>query len=291
MLDIRQLYYFVTVAEEEHVARAAERLHISQSPLSRQIAQLEEKLGLTLFERKAKRIKLTTDGQTFLKEAKALLTHAKRLESLGQRLGRGDEGGLCIGYVDSAMYSSILPDYLRNLRQDKPNTHVALYNQTSHQQLEGLLQRSLDIALVDELQEGSSVLSFAKIYDDPMLLALADDHPLLLKNDIQIEDIKLLSWLSIKGQSKKSFIDICAVNGFSPNIIAEVDDPISALGLVAAGTGVAMIQQSLKQQLPKNVTTLSLIPLSYNTSLWVAWHNEILRPLVKYFQMKLTNKV
>ncbi|HBF47792.1 MAG TPA: LysR family transcriptional regulator, partial [Shewanella frigidimarina] len=77
----------------------------------------------------------------------------------------------------------------------------------------------------------------------------------------------------------------------SPNIIAEVDDPISALGLVAAGTGVAMIQQSLKQQLPKNVTTLSLIPLSYNTSLWVAWHNEILRPLVKYFQMKLTNKV
>lgn len=80
MLDIRQLHYFVAVAEEEHVGRAAERLHISQSPLSRQIAQLEEHLGLTLFERSQQRIRLTTDGRTFLSETQAFLTHAKRLE-------------------------------------------------------------------------------------------------------------------------------------------------------------------------------------------------------------------
>eukprot|EP01032_Pedospumella_encystans_P037787 gene37787-42799_t len=92
MLDIRQLNYFVAVAEEEHVGRAAERLHISQSPFSRQIAQLEERLGLMLFERSQQRIRLTADGKTFLAETRAFLTHGQRLESLGRRLGRGDEG-------------------------------------------------------------------------------------------------------------------------------------------------------------------------------------------------------
>lgn len=89
MIDLRQLKYFVVVAEEEHVGRAAERLHISQSPLSRQIAQLEERLGLTLFERNQQRIRLTADGQTFLAETRSLLTHANRTESLGKRTGQG----------------------------------------------------------------------------------------------------------------------------------------------------------------------------------------------------------
>ena len=103
MIDLRQLKYFVVVAEEEHVGRAAERLHISQSPLSRQIAQLEERLGLMLFERNQQRIRLTADGQTFLAETRSLLTHANRLESLGKRLGRGEDGGLCIGYIENAI--------------------------------------------------------------------------------------------------------------------------------------------------------------------------------------------
>eukprot|EP01034_Spumella_vulgaris_P002477 gene2477-3221_t len=87
------------------------------------------------------------DGQTFLAETRALLTHANRLESLGKRLGRGEEGGLCIGYIENAMHAGILPNALRVLRVSRPNVHVALYNQSSAEQLEGLRQRSLDIAL------------------------------------------------------------------------------------------------------------------------------------------------
>ena len=179
MIDIRQLRYFVAVAEEEHVGRAAERLHISQSPLSRQIAQLEERLGLTLFERSQQRIRLTRDGQTFLAETRALLTHANRLESLGKRLGRGEEGGLCIGYIENAMHAGVLPNALRVLRVDRPNVHVALYNLSSAEQLEGLRQRSLDIALVSEppTDDDPDLLGF-QVLDDPMLLALPEHHPL-----------------------------------------------------------------------------------------------------------------
>lgn len=119
MIDLRQLKYFVVVAEEEHVGRAAERLHISQSPLSRQIAQLEERLGLMLFERNQQRIRLTADGQTFLAETRLLLTHANRLESLGKRLGRGEDGGLCIGYIENAMHSGVLSTALRTLRTSR----------------------------------------------------------------------------------------------------------------------------------------------------------------------------
>lgn len=140
MIDLRQLKYFVVVAEEEHVGRAAERLHISQSPLSRQIAQLEERLGLMLFERNQQRIRLTADGQTFLAETRSLLTHANRLESLGKRLGRGEDGGLCIGYIENAMHSGVLSTALRTLRTSRPDVHIALYSQPPATQIEGLRQ-------------------------------------------------------------------------------------------------------------------------------------------------------
>lgn len=150
MLDLRQLRYFIAVAEAEHVGRAAEHLHISQSPLSRQIAQLEKSLGLTLFERTQQRIRLTADGRVFLTEARALLRHADRLENLGRRLGRGEEGGLCIGYVSDAMHTGVLPAALRTLQQERPGIHVALYSLTPEEQFVGLRQRSLDIALVQQ---------------------------------------------------------------------------------------------------------------------------------------------
>jgi len=287
MLDLKQLHYFITVAELEHVGKAAEVLFISQSPLSRQISQLEDRLGLILFERKAKRIILTTDGHTFLKEAKALLTHTTRLESLGKRLGKGEEGGLCIGYVNSAMFSNILPSKLRELRKTKPKIHTALYHLKSDKQFEGLIQRSLDIAIVDELLEKHTTIKFSKIYEDPMVLVVADDHHFTKKETITEVDLSEELWLTVKGPYKKGFINECAKKGFSPNILIEVDDPVSALGLVAAGNGITMIQESLKQQLPKNVVTIKLNALNFSITLWVAWHAEILRPIVREFREQL----
>src|SRR5450830_1252540 len=199
MIDLRQLRYFEVVAEEEHVGRAAERLHISQSPLSRQIAQLEEKLGLTLFERSQQRIRLTRDGRTFLAETQAFLTHASRLEGLAKRLGRGDEGGLCIGYIENAMHSGVLPDGLRALRVDRPQVHIALYNMHSAEQVEGLRQRSLDIALlcVPPLPDDPDLDSL-QILSDPMLLALPEAHPLAAKVDLTPEDLAGQEWIAVQ---------------------------------------------------------------------------------------------
>jgi DNA-binding transcriptional LysR family regulator len=294
MLDIRQLHYFVAVAEDEHVGRAAERLHISQSPLSRQIAQLEEKLGLTLFERAQQRIRLTRDGRTFLEETKAFLTHAKRLESLARRLGQGDEGGLCIGYMENAMHSGVLPTALRKLQEDRPDVHIALYNYQSAEQLTGLRQRSLDIALVCEPPAADDPeLEAAQVLNDPMLLAMPEGHPLVKSKRLTPEDLAAQKWIGVMHKAGEerhdNFIAACASAGFAPNIALEATEPLAALGLVAAGLGMTMVQQSLKHQAPDGVVLREVSWFSYRSALWAAWHRVNLRPLVEHFRKTLVS--
>ncbi|TCK34572.1 DNA-binding transcriptional LysR family regulator [Paraburkholderia sp. BL8N3] len=289
MLDIRQLHYFVAVAEEEHVGRAAERLHISQSPLSRQIAQLEERLGLTLFERSQQRIRLTADGRTFLAETRALLTHANRLESLARRLGRGDEGGLCIGYIENAMHSGVLSDALRSLRGTRPAVHIALYNLHSADQLEGLRQRSLDIALVcaPPLADDPD-LACAQLLSDPMLLALPESHPLASAAALTPAALGNQEWIAVLHKETElkhdNFVAACARAGFTPRVSMEASEPLTALGLVAAGLGMAMIQNSLRHHAPAGVVLRELPWFTYRTPLWAAWHRVNLRPLVEIFR-------
>ncbi|MHC8395240.1 LysR substrate-binding domain-containing protein [Pseudomonas sp. LB3P93] len=290
MIDIRQLRYFVAVAEEEHVGRAAERLHISQSPLSRQIAQLEERLGLTLFERSQQRIRLTRDGQTFLAETRALLTHANRLESLGKRLGRGEEGGLCIGYIENAMHAGVLPNALRVLRVDRPNVHVALYNQSSAEQLEGLRQRSLDIALVSEppVADDPDLLGF-QVLDDPMLLALPEDHRLAHQATLTPADLADQEWIGVQHlTSRADFVSACIRAGFTPDIRMEATGPFTAMALVASGLGIAMIQKGLSRNAPPGVVLREVPWIGYTRPLWAAWHRINLRPLVETFRKVLT---
>ncbi|RFP10768.1 MULTISPECIES: LysR family transcriptional regulator [unclassified Duganella] len=292
MLDLRQLHYFVVVAEEEHVGRAAERLHISQSPLSRQIAQLEDKLGLVLFERSQQRIRLTADGKVFLAEARAFLTHGNRLESLARRLGKGDEGGLCIGYLENAVHSGVLPDALRELRAHRPAVHVALYNYHSPEQLEGLRQRSLDIALVCAPPAADDPdLDRIQVLDDPMLLAVPEGHPLARAKKIKPADLADQKWIGVVHRDHPlrhdQFIAACAKAGFTPTITMDVAEPQAALGMVAAGLGLAVIQESLRYQAPRGVVLHELPWFSYRTPLWLAWHKVNLRPLVEIFRQTL----
>ncbi|MFF8727153.1 LysR substrate-binding domain-containing protein [Streptomyces sp. NPDC015171] len=289
MLDLRQLRYFVAVAEEEHVGRAAERLHISQSPLSRQIAQLEKNLGLTLFERTQQRIRLTSDGRIFLSEARALLRHAARLENLGRRLGRGEEGGLCIGYVGDAMHTGVLPRALRTLHDERPGIHVALYDMPAAQQFEGLRQRSLDIALTPQAPpQDDPDLRGALLLEDPLLLALPTGHPLAERPGIRPGDLDGQPWIAVEDSRapgwRDAFVATCAAAGFSPDIRLEAPEPLTALGLVASGLGCALIQRSMTHASQPAVTVHELPWLDASVRLWAAWHHTDLRPVVATFR-------
>ncbi|WP_406376185.1 LysR substrate-binding domain-containing protein [Streptomyces sp. NBC_00647] len=289
MLDLRQLRYFVAVAEAEHVGRAAERLHISQSPLSRQIAQLEKNLGLTLFERSQQRIRLTSDGRVFLTEAQALLRHADRLENLGRRLGRGEEGGLCIGYVADAMHTGVLPSALRTLRDQRPGIHVALYDQESSEQFEGLRQRSLDIALVrTPPPEDDPDLNAAPLLRDPLLLALPERHPLARREEVTPDDLDGQPWIAVGDARdpawRDTFVASCVASGFTPDIRLDAADPLTALGLVASGLGLALIQKSMVRGTSDGVAVRELPWYEGSVQLWASWHRIDLRPVVAAFR-------
>jgi DNA-binding transcriptional LysR family regulator len=162
--------------------RAAAHFPIPAQPADRPAGG---QLGLALFERRNQRLYLTNDGRTFLAEARGLLKHAERLESLGKRLGRGEEGGLCIGYVNHAIHAGVLPGAVRAIRGERPNIHIALYNMPPSEQFEGLRQRSLDIALVCEPPPTHDPdLRAQPVLDDPMLLAIPAAHPLASKAEL-----------------------------------------------------------------------------------------------------------
>jgi DNA-binding transcriptional LysR family regulator len=288
MLDLRHLRYFVAVAETEHVGQAAQRLHISQSPLSRQIAQLEQDLGLALFERGRQRIRLTRDGQVFLAEARALLRHAERLENLGRRLGRGEEGGLCIGYVADAMHTGILPRALRALHNERPGVHIALYNLPAIDQFEGLRQRSLDIALVREPPSTNDPdLLAAPLLEDPLFLALPAGHPLADQVSVTPKDLDGQPWIAVENAQdpawRDTFVASCTAAGFTPDIRLDAAEPLTALGLVASGLGLALVQKSMARA----TTEIAVRELAWNDNcvqLWAAWHGVDLRPLVASFR-------
>ncbi|MFF1282888.1 LysR substrate-binding domain-containing protein [Streptomyces sp. NPDC058299] len=289
MLDLRQLHYFVAVAETEHVGRAAERLHISQSPLSRQIAQLEKNLGLTLFERGQQRIRLTSDGRVFLAEAQALLRHADRLENLGRRLGRGEEGGLCIGYIADAMHTGILPGALRALHDERPGIHVALYSLPPAEQFEGLRQRSLDIALVQEPPpKDDPDLLAALLLEDPLLLVLPARHPLADRTELTPQDLDGQPWIAVENPQdpgwRDTFVATCAASGFTPDIRMEAAEPLTALGLVASGLGFALVQQSMVRGMSGTVAVRELPWHHKCVQLWATWHRVDLRPVVASFR-------
>lgn len=289
VIDLRELNYFVVVAEEEHVGHAADILGISQSPLSRQIAKLENRLGLRLFDRAQKRISLTSDGRVFLAEAKAVLRHADRLENLGRRLGRGEEGGLCIGYVADAMSTDILPRALRDLHSDKPGVHVALYGLRPEEQFEGLRQRSLDIAFVCEppAPDDPQLLG-EQLLEDPLILAMPAGDPLVPRNTISPDDLRQQPWIAVENDQhpgrRDSFLTSCVQAGFTPSIKFETTDTSTALGLVASGLGMAMIQKSLAQGAPAGVVVRELPWYENSVPLWAVWHRVDLRPLVVHFR-------
>ncbi|TIS08518.1 MAG: LysR family transcriptional regulator, partial [Mesorhizobium sp.] len=175
MLDLRQIRYFVAVAEAGNVGRAAEQLHISQSPLSRQIMHLEEQLGVTLFERSKQRVHLNAEGRAFLAEARALLVNAARLEELGRKLASGATGSLAIGYVEGAVHAGLIAAMLREFRRERPDFHLQLRNRRTAAQFEDLRQRVLDLGFVyAPTPQGDPDIESMLVRREPLVLAIPE---------------------------------------------------------------------------------------------------------------------
>lgn len=251
MLDLQQLRYFVAVAETENVGRAAELLHISQSPLSRQVQQLEDRLGLVLFARERKRLRLTAAGREFLDEARALLAHAERVRQRASDAGRGHAGTLVVGYVAGAVHAGVLGAALRHFRAAVPGARLQLRSLRSHEQFDALQRGELDLGYTYAAPERGSGLASCPVAEEPFLLAVPAGHPLANASAYDLTGIALVGPLSLAG--REELMQACAAQGWSPDLRYEAADPAAALGLVEAGVGVALVQASLARTAPAGV--------------------------------------
>lgn len=266
MIETRLLRYFVTVAETEHVGRAAERLHISQSPLSRQIRQLEDELGVTLFERANRQIRLTAAGRRLLVPARDLLA---RVEGFERDAKAPDaEERLAIGFVTTALASGVLPRALRAIRARVPELEIQLRHANTEVQLAALRAGELDLGLVHRTPNVQGLVT-TRVLSQPFRLVAAK-RSVYARKRLTPDLLGEARWIAVRASDhvRERWLIACAAHGFVPNIAVEVADYASAIALVDCGAGIALVPASLRPGPPYEVAFRELPWLAMRSELW-----------------------
>jgi len=249
-VDLRQLRYFVAVAEEANIGRAAARLHISQPPLTRQIQQLEADLGVTLFNRTPRGMELTTAGVLFLDEARNIRALVEQATERTQRAGQGKLGRLDVAIFGSAILD-VIPKVLLAFRTRYPDVKVVLHTMTKAEQIEALRQKRIDAGF-NRMLAPQEDLETKLVTTERLLLAVPAGHALAQREAIPFREIAHHPIVLFPTGGRPSFIDkvisCCGKAGFAPEISQEVGDAVTGVALVASGFGVCLV--------PRSATTL-----------------------------------
>jgi DNA-binding transcriptional LysR family regulator len=252
-MELRHLRYFQAVAEERHFGRAAARLHMAQPPLSQQIRQLEEELGVTLLRRTTRRVDLTPAGEAYLVRVRAILQSVQAAGDEAVRIGNGLEGRLVIGCVGSATYS-LLPTLARALREQLPGVDFAFRGEMlSPDQLDALRDGSIDLALMrplTDLAQGADV-TVTSLRKDRYVVALPEGHRLAGRSRVRVADLRGEDLIVHAGRGRSAMYDavtaLCRDAGFEPTIRHEVAETSTLVTFVAAALGVAVVPEPVSE--------------------------------------------
>ncbi|WP_322403317.1 LysR family transcriptional regulator [Massilia luteola] len=254
-MELRHLRYFVAVAEERNFTRAAERLHIAQPPLSRQIQQLEEDLGVVLIEKGVRPLRLTEAGAFFLAHARTLLAQVRDLRTMTQRIGKL-ERTLSVGFVASTLYG-LLPDIIRRYRERHPEVDIALHEMTTVEQLKALKEGRIDVGF-GRLKSADPSIRRIRLREEPMVVALFPGHRLAAgEGGLRLTELVHEALLVYPKAPRPSFADqvLAAFSdvNLTPEHVTEVRELQIAMGLVAAGQGIAIVPESVQGMHHRNV--------------------------------------
>ncbi len=281
-IELRHLRYFVAVAEELHFGRAAERLRISQPPLSQQIQALEEMVGARLLARNNRNVGLTQAGEMFLKEAYQVLDQVNRAAEKAARLERGEMGELTIGFTSSAPFISVVSRSLRAFRQLSPDVHIKMREVNTKQQLEPLLNGELDLGVMRNTRLPDA-LEHQLLLCEPLLAVVPNGHPLThnASGTLRFTDLAQEPFVFFSREVGTALYDeilaLLANAGIAPYITQEVGEAMTIIGLVAAGLGISILPTSFGRVKIDGVTYLPLAEPEAMTEVWLVHHRS--RPL------------
>ena len=291
-LELRQLRYFLAVAEELHFGKAAARLHMTQPPLSQTIQGLEDLLGTPLFVRNRRAVGLTPAGQALLPEARRLLNQAAALPELVRRAAGGEAGRLSLAFVSSADYS-VLPPFLRQYRSAFPQVQIALQEATSDLQIEDLLQGRIDAGLLiaplpGKARSAEADLDYMPVLREPMILAapsgmagLDSGQPLWLKD---LPPLPLIIFPRPIAPGLHDAILAClAAAGVTPAIGQEAIQMQTIVSLVSAGMGLALVPQSVSNLMRPGVEYRALRDPTPQVETGLAWRRDNTSPVLQGF--------
>jgi DNA-binding transcriptional LysR family regulator len=251
-MELRHLRYFIAVAEEGHITRAAERLGMQQPPLSQQIRGLERELGVQLFRRKPRGVEMTDAGRALLEDARAILAHIEHALATTRRTARGEQGRIAVGFTSSAPFHPFVPRVIRAFRETFPLIDLTLEEGGTTELIEDLRHERLDAAFIRTPIADPMGITINPLLEEAMLVALPSAHPLVAGDAaLALSALAAETFIIYRRRSGPGLYDAifaaCHSAGFSPLIGQEAPRIVSTLNLVAAGLGIAIVPASLQR--------------------------------------------
>lgn len=281
-MELRHLKYLVAVAEELHFGRAAIRLNISQPPLSQQIRQLEEELGVQLFRRTKREVQITEAGKRVIGEAYQVLGRINHFAKVASQAGNGEIGHLAVGVAGGL--NKILVGALRELARRYPGVHIELRYMNTGDQVDALREGRIDVGFVN-LPLKEPALAMEIIKTEPLWLALPKDNPLARRRSVPIPMIANQPMIFFPRRVTPGLHDVitsmCRNAGFSLHVVHETDSVVGALTLVSAGLGIAFSTPSIQSFWPDIV--FRPIQNAPNIEQAVSYRRESLSPALVSF--------
>lgn len=284
-MEFRHLRYFLALAEELHYGRAAQRLAISQPPLSVAIQQLEASVGARLFDRDSKGVRLTPAGQAFRASAQALLDRAEDACALAREVQAGEVGRLRLGFVGSTLFNG-LSAWLQAFQASHPKVEVVVVELNSQDQIEALVQDELDLGLVhtDRLPPA---LAAQPLYSEPFLACLPMNHPLAALDEIPLTALSDQPFILFSRKGSPDYhariVEICRQHGFYPRLQHEGRHWLSVVSLVSQGLGVSITPAAFQRAGIQGAAFRPLAEAVEGSAVFAAWRRDAVGVLPAQF--------
>jgi DNA-binding transcriptional LysR family regulator len=300
-MELRHLRYFLAVAEERHITRAAVRLGLKQPPLSQQIHALEKEVGTKLFTRLPRGVELTPAGQGFLEDARAVLSGVERAASRARAAAMGQPGRISIGLTTSA---SLYPGVTRALRAyaaGHPAVSLDLHASSAAGLTEALLREEVQVAIIRASVARPADLVFEKLAQEKMLIALPAEHHLVRRRasgtpaPISLRALARERLILVRRPAAPGMygnvIAACHKAGFAPLVVAEVEQMLTAINLVVAGVGISLVPASIREIRQQGIVYCSVSDApSLVAPLTLVYRRGEAQPIVTDF-IELTRKL